>query len=161
MGQQQLILLVLAVVIVGVAIVVGIRAFSENSIKSNADAMIQDAVRVANDMQAWKQKPAPFGGQGSTQAQTVVQDPNDFTDATFARLGYAPNASGNYLNLNGRYAISVASADSTVIRGVSTQYNNEIRVDVTGLSDLTIRGNVVCLGGIDSAGSACTPTTIP
>ena len=59
MGQQQLILLVLATVIVGIAIVVGIRAFTENSAKSNADAMTQDAVRMANDVQAWSRSPLP------------------------------------------------------------------------------------------------------
>ena len=44
MGQQQLILLVLATVIVGLAIVIGIRAFTENSIRANSDAMVQDMV---------------------------------------------------------------------------------------------------------------------
>ena len=39
MGQQQLLLLVLGIVIVGLAVVVGIQAFSENQRKANADAM--------------------------------------------------------------------------------------------------------------------------
>ena len=73
MGQQQLILLVLATVIVGLAIVVGIRAFSENSIKSNFDALTQDLVRMGNDGQAWKQKPAPFGGQ-SGPAKAILDN---------------------------------------------------------------------------------------
>ncbi len=157
MGQQQLILLVLAVVIVGLAIVVGIRAFTENSQRSNSDAMIQDAVRIANDIQAWKQKPAPFGGQGSVATQAQVIDPNDFAGANFPLLGYTNIVTPlQYQNLNGTFEIDVASGDSTSIEAINTQHNNKIRVDLTGLTDLDVRGTVVCLGGKDATGAACT-----
>ena len=65
MGQQQLLLLVLGVVIVGLAVVVGIQAFGENQTKANADAMVNDGVRIASDAQAWKLKPQAFGGGGA------------------------------------------------------------------------------------------------
>ena len=61
MGQQQLILLTVAVVIVGLATVVGIEAFQDNKAKANLDQLSQDLARIASDAQAWKQKPAPFG----------------------------------------------------------------------------------------------------
>ena len=64
MGQQQLLLLVLGIVIVGLAVVVGIQAFGENQRKSSADAMINDGVRIASDTQAWSLKPTAFGGPG-------------------------------------------------------------------------------------------------
>ena len=64
MGQQQLLLLVLGVVIVGLAVVVGINAFSENQIRSNADAMVTEALRMASDVQAYALKPDQFGGGG-------------------------------------------------------------------------------------------------
>lgn len=57
MGQQQLLLLVLGIVIVGLAVVVGIQAFSENQKQANADQMVNDAIRIASDAQAWKLKP--------------------------------------------------------------------------------------------------------
>ena len=47
MGQQQLLLLVLGIVIVGLAVVVGIQAFSENQKQANADQMVNDAIRIA------------------------------------------------------------------------------------------------------------------
>ena len=62
MGQQQLLLLVLGIVIVGLAVVVGINAFSENRTKSNADALVTDGLRIASDVQAWALKPGQFGG---------------------------------------------------------------------------------------------------
>lgn len=149
MGQQQLILLVLATVIVGIAIVVGIRAFSENSIKANADAMMQDMVRIANDAQAWKQKPSPFGGQQDdtpTEA-TIKATPADFSGAGFVELGYAEVAENIYENLNGRFAI-VPSTASTVITGVNLVKGTCVSITLNGITDANIQPNgAPVLGG--------------
>ena len=64
MGQQQLLLLVLATVIVGLATVAGIQAFEQGSKRANQDALTQTAVKIASDMQANAKKPTQFGGQG-------------------------------------------------------------------------------------------------
>src|SRR5690606_5820738 len=103
MGQQQLILLVLATVIVGIAIVVGIRAFTENDARANADAMMQDAVRMANDIQAAVKKPAPFGGVAG------------FGTVTYGSIGY-PVTSGSYTNINGTFGLSCGT-NGCVITG--------------------------------------------
>ena len=68
MGQQQLLLLVLGIVIVGLAVVVGIQAFGENQKKANADALVNDGVRIAADTQVWALKPTAFGGGCQTSA---------------------------------------------------------------------------------------------
>ena len=142
MGQQQLILLVLATVIVGLAIIVGIRAFNENSIKSNSDALIQDMVRIASDAQAWKQKPAPFGGQAEGAAK---QDVANYTGATLTGLGYQENGSNIYTNLNGQFKITGA-ATALTIRSYNDQKNNSAIVTVNGISDTTITSTSVILG---------------
>lgn len=153
MGQQQLILLVLATVIVGIAIVVGIRAFSENSIKSNSDALIQDMVRIANDAQAWKQKPAPFGGQAEGAAK---QDPANYTTASLVALGYAETApsSGFYQNLNGFYSLTAAAAGLT-ITGCNGLKHNRAIITVDGLTDQDIVSSGIELGtDADNCGPA-------
>ena len=147
MGQQQLILLVLATVIVGVAIVVGIRAFTENSAKSNADAMTQDAVRMASDAQAWFKKPVPFGGPDATTRAAGFAASN-FTLADIDRGA----AGGTYTNLNGVFSIEAGG----IIRGENVDEQNEITVTVDGLTDADITGAIVCLGGSDPAGDPCT-----
>ena len=93
MGQQQLLLLVLATIIVGIATVVGIQAFSQNNIKSNADAMMNDAVRIASDLQAWSQKSQPFGGPTSF---------GNVDAGTLPDLGY----DSPFENLNGSFSIT-------------------------------------------------------
>ena len=108
MGQQQLLLLVLGIVIVGLAVVVGIQAFSENQKKANADALVNDAIRIASDAQAWKLKPAAFGGGASA---------SNWTGLTFAQLGYetgdnsstsATAEDDQYENLNGVYDLAAS-----------------------------------------------------
>ncbi|HEX8298612.1 MAG TPA: hypothetical protein VF594_05565, partial [Rubricoccaceae bacterium] len=92
MGQQQLLLLVLGIVIVGLAVVVGIQAFGENQKKANSDAMTNDVIRIASDAQAWNLKPTAFGGGNGA-----------FTGVTFEKLGYAMSGTGIagvYTNLN-------------------------------------------------------------
>ncbi len=98
MGQQQLLLLVLGIVIVGLAVVVGIQAFSENQRKANADAMVTDGLRIASDCQAWDLKPGQFGGSLATE---------DLSNCTFDEIGYT-NASGTYTNVNADYTLPTA-----------------------------------------------------
>lgn len=166
MGQQQLILLVLATIIVGLAIVVGIRAFNENNIKSNADAMLQDAVRMANDAQAWKQKPAPFGGQAATDAAAAA-DRNNFTTLTLPLIGYqtsvAENCTGTagYSNLNGCFRLITATDGEATFHGENAKLQNDIYVRVCGLSDTEVNGSIETLGGdvIGTATPACVTQT--
>jgi len=144
MGQQQLLLLVLATIIVGIATVVGIQAFSQNNVKSNADAMMNDAVRIASDAQAWVQKSAPFGGPPTF---------GDFSDAglDFEALGYEENTAtaGEYRTLNGTCTLTAQA--SPVINCVNDELENEVEVTIdntvdNGLSDASIDGEVVRLG---------------
>ncbi len=142
MGQQQLLLLVLATVIVGIATVVGIQAFSQNNVKSNADAMMNDAVRIASDAQAWSQKSQPFGG------------PEIFGDvgiATFADLGYQTNAAGEYESINGNCGIAGGTGANLVVTCTNPTLRNQVTatVDVAvnnGLGDEAVIGEIVALG---------------
>ena len=62
MGQQQLLLLVLGIVIVGLAVVVGLTAFEQNLRKSNADQVVAGNARIAALAQTWKMTASAMGG---------------------------------------------------------------------------------------------------
>ncbi|MFB6280385.1 MAG: hypothetical protein ABEK75_12835 [Salinibacter sp.] len=62
MGQQQLLLLVLSTVIVGLATVAGIQAFSESQQQAAQDALVQRANSLASDIAAAANKPNQLGG---------------------------------------------------------------------------------------------------
>lgn len=85
MGQQQLLLLTLGIVIVGLSVVVGISSFDENRAKAKADAHTADAVDVASKIITWHLTPAMMGGN----------DDADLSDVSAAALGYDELPSGN------------------------------------------------------------------
>lgn len=66
MGQQQLLLLVLGIVLVGLAVVGGITLFAERQKTTNQDLVVGKAVELAGLLIAWKQTPGALGGGGGT-----------------------------------------------------------------------------------------------
>jgi len=90
MGQQQLLLLVLGIVVVGVALVMGIAMMTEGKDNAEYDAITSEAMRVASDIVAWKSKPSSHGGG---------KDVAYLTGLDFDMLGYgATNKNGNKAN---------------------------------------------------------------
>ena len=65
MGQQQLLLLVLGVVLVGLAVAVGIQAFGEQTRRADMDLVVDKAVDLAARLIAWEQTPRALGGGGN------------------------------------------------------------------------------------------------
>jgi hypothetical protein len=145
MGQQQLLLLVLGIVIVGLAVVVGIQAFGENQKKANSDALVNDAVRIASDAQAWKLKPAAFGGGAGIADEASFNDGT--TTLTLAQLGYeiadgnGVCTAGQYENLNGCFTIAAANTGLT-ITGQSAANDNQVVVAVNGTTPNNITTTV-------------------
>ena len=66
MGQQQLLLIVLGVIIVGIAVVVGINVFTASSLNANNDAVISDLQTIGAMAQQYYRKPGAMGGGGNT-----------------------------------------------------------------------------------------------
>ena len=66
MGQQQLLLIVLGTIIVGVAVVVGINMFTTGAVNAERDALLQDVNNIASSAAAYWRKPAALGGGART-----------------------------------------------------------------------------------------------
>jgi hypothetical protein len=62
MGQQQLLLIILGVIIVGIAIAVGLSLFTAQAIQSNKDAIINDLSNLAAQAYQYKVRPSSMGG---------------------------------------------------------------------------------------------------
>jgi hypothetical protein len=107
MGQQQLLLIVLGVIIVGIAIIVGINLFQASAIDQNRNAIIKDLTTLASKAQEYYKKPTSLGGGG-----------NSFVGFTIP-TGLSSNA-------NGTYAISgSATATQIVFTGTGTETGND------------------------------------
>lgn len=79
MGQQQLLLLVLGTVLVGLAVVVGIQAFQENQRKNALDQLLMDTRVTMESIRAWAEKPGALGGPETSVWVTAF---------TFDKVGY-------------------------------------------------------------------------
>ncbi len=136
MGQQQLILLVLGIVIVGLAVTVGIQAFSENSKKANMDALVDDTIDFATTAQTWMLKPSIYGG-GNNSCRTTC----DWSSVTLSHLGYAESG-GAYTNVNGSFIVDGSAGTQLVITGTSAAHGNQVTITVTGTAPPDISSSV-------------------
>lgn len=66
MGQQQLLLIVLGVIIVGIAIVMGITLFQASAAEAKRNNVINELVNLAAMAQQHYQKPTSLGGGNRT-----------------------------------------------------------------------------------------------
>jgi hypothetical protein len=66
MGQQQLLLIILGVIIVGIAIAVGLSMFTAQSVGANKDAIISDLTNLAANAYQYRIRPSAMGGGGGS-----------------------------------------------------------------------------------------------
>jgi len=66
MGQQQLLLVVLGIIIVGIAVFVGINLFTSHSIEAKRNNVINDCVNLASIAQQYYRRPIALGGGGKS-----------------------------------------------------------------------------------------------
>lgn len=127
MGTQQLLLIVLGVIIVGIAVVVGINIFGSNAEQANKDALTQDCLRIASAAQGYFRKPTMLGGGN-----------NEFDDIEITDCGMSDNGDGKGENVNGLYEITTASGTDFEITGTSANDATKtvtVTIDMTGTTD--------------------------
>ncbi len=66
MGQQQLLLIVLGVILVGIAVAFGINLFRANAVDAKRNNVIEECVNLASMAQQYYMRPEAFGGGGRT-----------------------------------------------------------------------------------------------
>jgi hypothetical protein len=134
MGQQQLLLIILGVIIVGIAIAVGLSLFSAQSVQANHDAIINDLNNIAANAYQHYIRPASMGGGANTY---------DGTGATGAAAYAIPtrmsaNENATYAAVNG-----AGAAGSCVITGTSKSVTGATctaTVTNTGVVSITSAG---------------------
>ncbi|MEE9432334.1 MAG: hypothetical protein V3V16_14905 [Melioribacteraceae bacterium] len=66
MGQQQLLLIVLGLILVGISVVVGINVFTANSIEKKRDMLISQCLTLGAMAQKYYRVPSALAGGGQT-----------------------------------------------------------------------------------------------
>ena len=126
MGQQQLLLIVLGVILVGVAVVLGIQYFSVGAEEGAKDELVAHSITIGANAQQWFKKPLAMGGGG-----------NSF-------VGFGAHYTNNLINLhsstNGTYTTDAGTATQVNITGtpvVALGYDWIVTTRVTPDSILT------------------------
>lgn len=125
MGQQQLLLIIAGVIVVGIAIAVGIQQFGANGSASNKDGVTSTLTSLSADAYQYKLRPSTLGGGnnsyvGFTIPTKLVSDDN----GTYAISG-SPSATSLQIN-------AVSSMNSAWVATIS--------LDSTGLSNVVYTG---------------------
>jgi hypothetical protein len=100
MGQQQLLLIILGVIIVGIAIAVGLSLFAAQSVQSNRDAIINDLNNLAAQAYQYRIRPTSMGGgQGEYTNFSIPKKMGSNENATYTAV-----ASSNSIAFTGTSA---------------------------------------------------------
>ena len=127
MGQQQLLLVILVTIIVGIATVVAINVFGTSAENANLDAVRQDLLAAATASQGWYAKPVMLGGGGQSFEDLTLFDlaiPYDSRDALNTEILIA--------NANGSYAMVApgAAAQTFTITATPTTWDGTVTLVV-------------------------------
>jgi hypothetical protein len=101
LGQQQLLLIVLGIIVVGIAIAISIQLFRQNAIDNKRDLLINECNNLASIAIGYYKRPIPFGGGGRSFLGWDV--PNQIQST-----------------MNGNYT-AVIYRDSVIITGTGTE----------------------------------------
>lgn len=120
MGQQQLLLIVLGVIIVGIAIVVGINLFTASSVEANKDGLVADNLNIASLAQQFYKKPAAMGGGANTYTGwTIPANLKTSANGTYTETVQAQTvtitAKGNVVDADGKVYQVVTTVTPTGI----------------------------------------------
>ena len=137
MGQQQLLLLVIGVVLVGLATVSAFTIVDKAYRQDEADGLLERALAISTHAVYWKTKNDPFAGGNQSYERLA--------DGGIATLALDPST------VRGDFSITAATATTLEVTGVSTRYPQVgVRVYVTDYeindSDVAFDGSL-SLGG--------------
>ena len=122
MGQQQLLLIILGVIIVGIAIAVGLQLFQSGSIGANQDALINDVMNVTAHADQWRIRPESMGGGGGLFSRDGGYD----VPARMATTG------------NGIITVESTTDNTVTVRGTSSIHTPgwvQVEYNATGTDD--------------------------
>jgi hypothetical protein len=121
MGQQQLLLLVIAVVLVGLAVLAGFEILQRHYRQDEADGLLDRSLTIATHAVSWKSRNDPFEGGNQSYAPLSTNG--------IALLGL------DSTTVRGEFGITAATANTLEVTGVSTRPGYEaigVRVYVSG-----------------------------
>jgi hypothetical protein len=113
LGQQQLLLIVLAIIVVGIAIAVSIQMFRTNAIEQKRDLLIEETTSLGYMAIQYYKKPAELGGGSKSFLGWTIP-------------------SQMVVTANGNFMTSTVATDQVIITGTGTEV-------VTGIDSIEVQ----------------------
>ena len=110
MGTQQILLVILGVIMVGVAIAVGLAMFSPTLAESNKDAIVNDLMNISQYAYRYKLTPVPFGGGGRVYTGFVI--PEKLSETDYA--AYVASPSGQVCEFTASSKLGFGTVSATL-----------------------------------------------
>jgi hypothetical protein len=132
MGTQQILLIVLSVIIVGIAVAVGITMFATQAENSNRTSLVGDLQNYGSMAMAYWRMPTSMGGGG---ASTFGANNNALRDGVGRYMGF--NSSRQLVNDNGTYTLTRTSNTVILITGVGTEIGQDGSNGVSAIMTIT------------------------
>ena len=133
MGQQQLLLVILVTIIVGIATVVAINIFGTASEQANRDAVRQDLLAAAANAQGIYARPAMMGGAGGDFG--TLETPELLRRLNIpGALGTAADNTSQVVNENGTYTATGSGDLITITGNPSSNPNDPLVLEVENVS---------------------------
>ncbi len=104
MGQQQLLLVVFGIIIVGLAIAISINLFRENAIVTKRDLLINECVSIGQLALIYYRMPSNFGGGGNSF--TGWQFPESLETSANGTFNVTINAENVVINGKGNEVVT-------------------------------------------------------
>ena len=128
MGQQQLLLILLVTIVIGVATIVAINVISDGNITSNRDAVRQDLSAAASYVQSIWERPQIMGGASRKFQENMTEDEIlHFLNVPASE--YQPGDT-EATNANGRYFVTIQSDAELIITGEPVTGPPNLQVNV-------------------------------
>lgn len=115
MGQQQLLLIVLSVIVVGIAVTMGIILFSSNAIEQKRNEIISECAMLASEAQLYYRRPSTMGGGEKSFNGWSIPPQYTTTEA-------------------GSFTANVTSSDNVIITGTGNELatdGDSVKVEVS------------------------------
>lgn len=109
MGQQQLLLIILGVIIVGIAIAVSIVMFRDSGVSANRDALRTDLLLITSKAKQYYRRPVSMGGGGYS-----------FDGLTPDAAGMLKLVTSQFSDSNANGSYTIASVESKKIVFIGT-----------------------------------------
>jgi hypothetical protein len=120
MGTQQLLLIVLGVIIVGVAIAVGITIFNNQAYNANQQAVAQELTTYGTMVLQWWKTPESQGGAGQTMIKTgtTAYSADEIATAIGFNLNPTKTENGQFKVTD---LVSTVGSETVTLKGLGTE----------------------------------------